>query len=209
MTTGLGKQAKTLTDTQLRSLLHYVETATRYPERNRLIVLLSFKAGLRAKEIAGLTWEMVTDAEGGVADAIALQNSASKGKRGGRVIPLHTDLRAALEALRAATFTSEDLELVAVKGFVIGFAKHNMDLASRAATVSYLFNKSWFPEMRFDGATSHSGRRTFITKAARTVSLVGGSLRDVQALAGHSSIAVTQRYVDQDPAAQRRLIDKL
>ena len=61
--------------------------------------LLSIKAGLRAKEIACLTWSMVTDADGQVAEMLALPNRASKGRGGGRMIPLNLTLRAALVAL--------------------------------------------------------------------------------------------------------------
>jgi integrase len=75
---GPGKQAKTLRKAELNRLLHHV-SASRHPERDRAMVLLSFKAGLRAKEIAGLTWSMVTDTSGELADAISLPNSASKG----------------------------------------------------------------------------------------------------------------------------------
>ena len=64
MTKGLARQAKTLTDTQFRALLRFVDEETRFPERNRVVVLLSFKSGLRAKEIACLTWGMLTDTEG-------------------------------------------------------------------------------------------------------------------------------------------------
>jgi integrase len=56
------------------------------------------------------------------------------------------------------------------------------------------------------GCSSHSGRRTFITRAARLVHKAGGSLRDVQLLAGHSSIQTTQRYIDGDSDAQRKLV---
>ena len=72
---------------------------SRYPERDRVIFLLSIKAGLRAKEMAALEWSMATDSQGSIGDAIALRNVASKGKNGGREIPLNRDLRAALEAL--------------------------------------------------------------------------------------------------------------
>ena len=206
MKNGLGKVAKTLTNSQIRALISHVERETRFPERNRLIVLLSFKAGFRAKEIASLTWGMVTDAEGNVGEAIALENSASKGKNGGRMIPMHSDLREAFEILHAH---EQDRNRVKPEAFVVTLAKGNMDQISRANSIHFLFNKDWFKKLGFSGASSHSGRRTFITSAARKVSTVGGSLRDVQALAGHSSIQTTQRYVDTDPEAQRRLIDKL
>src|SRR6266702_1995203 len=95
-----GKQAKIVSPTQERAILGYLET-TRYPHRDRVMFLLSMKAGLRAKEIASLTWAMVTDAEGQIAEALQLQNRASKGTTGGRTIPLHPDLQTARGASRA------------------------------------------------------------------------------------------------------------
>ena len=82
----LAKQAKILTKHQQDAVLGLI-ASTRYPVRNRVIFLLSVRAGLRAKEIASLTWAMVTDAEGVLADAISLTDAAAKGKRGGRVQP--------------------------------------------------------------------------------------------------------------------------
>jgi integrase len=96
-----GKQAKILTPKQEAALLRYLET-TRYPQRDTVLFLLSVKAGLRAKEIAALTWSMVTDAEGQVADTLHLEDRATKGQKGGRSIPLHPQLRAALTALHQA-----------------------------------------------------------------------------------------------------------
>ena len=58
----------------------------------------------------------------------------------------------------------------------------------------------------FEGASSHSGRRTFITRAAKKITEAGGSLRDVQQLAGHSSLATTQRYIEGDTEAKRKVI---
>jgi integrase/recombinase XerD len=60
-----------------------------------------------------------------------------------------------------------------------------------------------------EGCSSHSGRRTFITRAAKEVSVVGGSLRDVQQLAGHASLAMTQAYIEGDTEAKRKLIGRL
>jgi hypothetical protein len=107
-----GKQAKIVSPTQERAILEYLET-TRYPHRDRVMFLLSMKAGLRAKEIASLTWAMVTDVAGQIAEAIHLQNQASKGEAGGRTIPMHPrpvgapfpctpDLQDALTALQTA-----------------------------------------------------------------------------------------------------------
>ena len=90
-----GKQAKIVSPTQERAILGFLDT-TRYPRRDRVLFLLSMKAGLRAKEIASLTWAMVTDAAGQVGEAIHVPNRASKGKTGGRTIPMHPDLQAAL-----------------------------------------------------------------------------------------------------------------
>jgi integrase/recombinase XerC len=96
-----GKQAKMVSPTQERAMLGYLVT-TRYPHRDRVMFLLSMKAGLRAKEIASLTRAMVTDAAGQVAETIHLENRASKGKTGGRTIPMHLDPQAALIILQTA-----------------------------------------------------------------------------------------------------------
>src|SRR5271170_746372 len=85
-----GKHAKTLTKQQLAAALRRA-AQSRYPERDRVIVLLSLKAGLRAGEIAKLTWPMVVDAQGRIASHIELHDAAAK-KRSGRTIPLHPDL---------------------------------------------------------------------------------------------------------------------
>src|SRR4029077_8135591 len=98
---GQGRQAKILSDAQVRAAIGHVDSSSRYPERDRVMILLSVKAGLRAKEIACLTWSMVTDAQGELGEAIHLPNSASKGKNGGRTVPLNPALRQALADLRA------------------------------------------------------------------------------------------------------------
>ena len=86
-----GKQAKVLFDHHVQALLAYAQRS-RYPVRNRVIVLLSVKAGLRAGEIANLTWPMVVDPTGDIATYIELHDAAAK-IRSGRRVPLHNDLR--------------------------------------------------------------------------------------------------------------------
>jgi integrase/recombinase XerC len=73
------------------------------------------------------------------------------------------------------------------------------------ATVRLWFHRLYTP-LKMDGCSSHSGRRTFITRTARKVSQVGGSLRDVQDLTGHTSLAMTQRDIEGDTEAKRKLV---
>ncbi|MBS7706261.1 site-specific integrase [Chelatococcus asaccharovorans] len=68
------------------------------------------------------------------------------------------------------------------------------------------FFVSLYRELGLVGCSSHSGRRSFITQAARNLHRAGCSLRDVQVLAGHRSIETTQRYIDGDTDAQRKLV---
>ena len=197
----LTRRAKTLTDAQFRALLHFVETETLFPDRNRVIVLLAFKAGLRAKEVGGVTWGMLTDAEGELKNTVALENLATKGNSG-REIPLHKQLRDALAVLLGQARSRGP---VGPNDFVVTFRRGSSDLVTRSNTVQFLF-KDWFRRLGFERASSHSGRRTFITTAARRIFEVGGSLVDVQRLAGHSSVSLTQLYVDTDADAQRKVI---
>ena len=104
--TGLTKHAKTINPKMVIATLHYLDR-TRHPVRNRLIFLLSVKMGLRAKEIAHLTWSMILDAEGNFTDILTLDNSASKGNRGGRVIPLSQTIRDALRTLYDASIRKD------------------------------------------------------------------------------------------------------
>jgi integrase/recombinase XerC len=193
---GQGKQAKVLRARELQRLLNHV-SHTRHPERDRVMVLLTFKAGLRAKEVAGLTWSMVTDTTGELADAISLPNKASKGKGGGRTIPLHDDLRAALASLKAVRDDKARPHLPVV------YSERADGYSANAVAVWFLTR---FREIGIEGASSHSGRRTFITAAAKKITEAGGSLRDIQELAGHSSLATTQRYIQGDSAAKRNVI---
>jgi integrase len=153
---------------------------------------LSVKAGLRAGEIAKLTWDMVLDPSGEVSAAIELRDLAAK-KKSGRTIPFHDDLAAALTSWLAKTSRV---------GPVVG--------SERGGPMTPLSIVNWFKtayeSVGLAGCSSHSGRRTFITRAARLVHKAGGSLRDVQLLAGHRSIQTIQRYIDGDSEAQRRLV---
>jgi integrase len=193
-----GKQAKVLSATQQRLAVRSV-ARHRYSERDCVLLLLSLKAGLRAGEIAQLTWPMVLDAEGRVGDSIELADRAAK-MRSGRTIPLNPALRAALVLLR------NDRSSTDLTGPIIRSERRSSGMTAGSVV-------NWFAalyrKLGFTGCSSHSGRRTFITKAARVVTQCGGSLRDVQQLAGHRSIEQTQAYIEGDGVAKRRLVSLL
>jgi integrase len=150
------------------------------------------KAGLRAHEIASLTWDMVVGPTGQIGGVIELRDTAAK-NGSGRVIPMHRDLRCALENLRRVAAQSECV-VTSERG-----------RAMTPSSIVVWFNRA-FKNIGLKGCSSHSGRRTFVTRAARLVHKAGGSLRDVQLLAGHRSIETTQRYIDGDTDAQRKLV---
>ncbi len=168
----------------------------RYPHRNRVMVLLSVRAGLRAGEIAKLTWPMVLDPNRRVSDYIELANQAAKLGRGRRV-PIHPELKRALLALRRTRNDKLDAVLRSER--------------RRSLTAKSVVNwfKHLFRKLGMKGCSSHSGRRTFVTRAARLANTVGGSLRDVQVLVGHRSIRTTEAYIEGSSDAQRRLVRAL
>ncbi len=188
----VGKRAKILSPDHVEDLLVFA-AQTRAPIRNQVLVLLSVKAGLRASEIANLTWPMVLEPSGEIGCSLELQNRIAK-KGSGRVIPIHPDLHAALIKLACLT--------PLINGSIIRSERGG---PMRPVSIVCWFAKA-YRAIGLEGCSSHSGRRTFITWAARLVHKAGGSLRDVQLLAGHRSIQTTQRYIDGDTDAQRKLV---
>lgn len=195
----IGRQAKIFTPYDLKLLLK-VARKGRFSQRNELMVLLAVRAALRACEIANLTWEMVLDANGRISQTIEIRDSIAK-RGSGRRVPMHPDIKKALLALRRQRQTADlKSDITIVRSQKGGSLKANSVV-------------NWFlaacREAKLKGCSSHSGRRTFITNAARGAHRVGASLRDVQLLAGHRSIETTQGYIDGDSNAQRRLVSLL
>lgn len=185
--------AKVLEPADLRRVLKHI-TNTRHPTRNRVMVLLSFKAGLRACEIAGLTWPMVLTSAGKLGPIINVSRHIAKQGRARRV-PMHHELSAALASLHAEAGRPRE-------GPVIG-SERQRHMTARSVVNWF---RDTYAKLDLDGCSSHSGRRTFITRSARILARTGGSLRDIQELAGHQAITTTERYIAGDRDAQRKLI---
>ena len=188
--------AKALESEDVRRLLEHV-CDQRHPARNRVIILLSFKAGLRACEIAGLDWSMVLASDNRVGSHLRVARYIAK-MGSARDIPMHKQLATALERLHRAAGRPRD-------GPVI---RSERDRAMTARSIVNWFGRL-YRELELTGCSSHSGRRTFITAAARVLAGTGGSLRDVQELAGHRALTTTERYIEGNREAQRKLIARL
>jgi len=192
----LKKRAKILSKKELTQVLDHIKNK-RYPIRDKVMVLLSFKAGLRAMEIANLKWEMVTDASGNIDECINLTDDSSKGDSGG-VIHMNHELKDALSELYALTSPSLD-------SYVI---KSSRGTKMYPCNVAHWF-KDIYKTLRLNGCSSHSGRRTFITSLARDISKYGGSIKDVQMIARHKSLYMTQTYIEHDVDAIRKVIQSI
>jgi integrase len=199
-------QAKTLEDSSLAELLNKIGVESERPVVDRAAFLLSFLAGLRVQEIAGLRWSenllgpngafrteefRVPGAKGRMKSDVrpVLFIGSDIGKYGSsRTISMHPALVKHLTILRE--------ENIPGPWVIPGGKPHaSSDIKARAHALKMRINR-FYAKIGFDGCSSHSGRRTFITKAARTANNVGCSLADVQKMAGHRQLVTTQAYID-------------
>ena len=196
---GIGKQSKTLNKTQIQMVRTFLRNQ-RNGLRDETIFLLSVKSGLRSKEISLLSWKMVSKSDETIDDFINLPNSSSKGN-GGRIIPLHKDIKENLNFM-----LEEHRKLYGFdqnKSFIVRTERTPF---TTSQTIVNMFQK-WYGKLGLLGCSSHSGRRTFITETSKKISLVGGSLRDIQMMVGHQSLQTTQRYIEGDSESQKKVID--
>ena len=174
-------QAKTLTKQELKRVLDYNNGCERHSERNRAMILFTFYCGMRIGEVVSLRIADVINEQGEVLDEIKLAATQTKGNKARTI---HVPARMQKE----------------LKNYIAGLKSHaQADFLFRTQkskrftsnTATQLLQRI-YERSGIAGATSHSGRRTFITELANK----GVSVRVLAALAGHSSIATTQRYID-------------
>jgi integrase/recombinase XerD len=189
------KQAKLLTEAEFRRLTAIVN-ALRYQTRNHTIVALSFYAGLRACEIAALRVGDVFDDFGRVKDTIYLSADQTKGSDSATVL-VNTKLRRQL-----AKFAKQYPVHTSNRSVPLLFSAKGGGFT--AQTIVNLF-KRLYQLAGIDGASSHSGRRQFVTQLADR----GINARLVQVLARHKHLSTTQRYIDVNENALRNAVELL
>lgn len=189
------KQARVLTEQEQRRLLAVIAD-TRYASRNRIAFLLSYMGGLRVGEIALLKVSDVLDCEGRVREQVRLSAKITKGGHA-RTVFVNDRLRKEIERYAAGLSDKQrQLErplLVTQKGKAF------------TANVLCQLMRSIYKQAGFDGASSHSGRRWFITKLAHS----GVSAKVIMTLAGHKHLGTTQRYIDVNDDMMRQAVSML
>ncbi|PYE37666.1 integrase/recombinase XerD [Rhizobium sp. PP-WC-1G-195] len=188
------KQARVLTDAEFKRLLAVV-AQTKHAGRNRLALMLSHLAGLRVGEIAALTVRDVVDAEGRVREQLRLRAEITKGGHA-RVVFLNEKLRREIARHQSDWPDCRDADAP--------FLLTQKRTAFSANTLCQLMGQL-YKSAGLDGATSHSGRRWFITRLAHS----GVSPKVIMTLAGHRNLTTTQRYIDVRDDMMKAAVDLL
>lgn len=185
-------QAKTLKDSELKKVLNLCQIG-RHAHRNRIMLLISFWSGMRVGEIASLKIHDVLNSDNTVKSEVWLKSEQTKGKHGRKVM-IGEKLRKEIDAyIHSLKHTERHCPLIYSQRNKDGFTSNNLGQE---------FIKL-FQSAGLDGATSHSGRRTFITNLANK----GIGVRILQTLAGHRSMATTQLYIDVNDDMLRSAVD--
>ncbi len=189
----MAKQAKTLTQADIRKVIDY--TATRkHCARNRALVLTTYLSGMRVGEVASLQYRDVVDSEGSIRNEIRLSAEQTKGNEA-RIVFINEKLRKELEQY-IKVYQPKN---VGCKFFYSQKAESD---GFTANTLTQFFH-FLYKRSGVDGASSHSGRRTFITNLANK----GISVRVLASLAGHKNIGTTQCYIDVNDDMKRRAVE--
>lgn len=176
------RRAKILDPKDLEKVLKTIDTTSKFPLRDKLVVLLTAKSGLRVMEVARLRWHHVTNADGTIAKHISLMSDVTKRGRE-RTVPMHDMIRDLLKEYRSRNAAADRLFRFRLT-------------AKRPEHALVMWFKRLYEKVGLEGCSSHSGRRTFITSMGRIMNNHQCSLKDIQLLAGHANIATTESYLE-------------
>lgn len=191
----MSKQAKTLTNDEIRKVLDYVATR-KHSERNRAMIYTIFNTGMRVSELANLRFKDVVDSDGAVKREIRLNAEDTKTKEA-RVVfvndKLHKELTRYVMLYKPVSTNVKFF--YSQKRASDGYSANTL-----AQFFHYLFNRAGIA-----GASSHSGRRSFITNLANK----GVGVRVIMGLSGHKALSSVQCYIDCNDDMKRKAINLL
>ena len=197
-------QAKVLTEKEIKKVIKVIESK-RHASRNRCMFMMTHMSGARISEVASLRICDVLAKDGSIKSEVYLSAQQTKGSKG-RTLYLSDKLREEISLYLKTRFKLKDLLPVTMTDTVRALFANQKDChrGFSASTACQMFHY-WYKEAKIDGASSHSGRRGFITNLANK----GVHVRILQELAGHSSIAVTQKYIDVNQDKLKMAIEML
>jgi len=184
-------QAKTLTPKELRRVLVSIASSP-HSARNRLMLLMTHWAGMRVGEVAALQIEDVQNVDGSVKHEIRLDVAQTKGKHA-RVVFVNDRLRKEIGLYLRGMEVRNNSDLLFSTQKRAAFSANTL-----CQTLNTIYRRAGI-----EGATSHSGRRSFIT----TLASKGIGVRVLASLAGHRSIATTQAYIDVNDEMKRAAVE--
>ena len=189
----MSKQAKTLSAVELRRVLDYVATR-KHSARNRAMLLTTHYAGLRVGEVAALRYSDVVEADGDIRSEVHLAAHQTKNKHARNVFlneKLRKELRLYVNTTKPSNSNSK-----------LFYSQKQTSDGFTANTLTQFFHYL-YKNVGLDGASSHSGRRTFITNLASR----GVGVRVLMSLAGHRNISTTQAYIDVNDDMKRKAVE--
>lgn len=183
-----------------KQILAYLAT-TQTPHRDKVMFFLSIKAALRAGEIAQLCWHHVLNWRGDAIDDVMRISDDIAKRGGGREFDMPKDLIIALKKHFETSGKPNPSQRIIL-------SSHKKPMTPNGITLKFRY---WFKDrMKIEGQySSHSGRRTAITKMAQKINLCGGSLYDVSIIVGHNNLTSTQAYIVGNRAAQKKVLNLL
>jgi len=187
-------QARALNAAEMEQVLTHVN-AGRHAHRNRCFILLTHLAGMRVGEVASLRWVDVLTADGHIKEEIRLLPEMTKGKHA-RTVFISTRLREELQ--RYADIYRRSAPLECPLFYSQKDARKGFTANSLTQTVAKLYRGAGL-----DGATSHSGRRSFLTNLANK----GTAIHLLRTLAGHRSISTTATYLYSSPTQLKAAVE--
>ena len=197
-------QAKVLTEKEIKKVVKLIESK-RHSTRNRCMFLLTHGSGMRIGEVSSLRICDVLANDASIKSQVYLSAQQTKGSKG-RTVYLSDKMREEINLYLKTRFKLNDLLAVTLTDTSRALFANQKDChrGFSASTACQMFHY-WYKEAKIEGASSHSGRRGFITNLANK----GVHVRILQELAGHSSIAVTQKYIDVNHDKLRIAVEML
>jgi len=186
-------QAKTLTKEEITRVLDYISTR-RFAPRNRAMMLLTHLAGLRIGEVPCLRWSDVINQDGTVKDEIRLLPDMTKGRHA-RTVFVNIRLREELAAYAAQAKCVD-------RGYPFFASQKSIRSGFGANSLAQAFSLL-YEGAGVEGASSHSGRRTFLTNLANK----GTAIHILKTLAGHRSISTTAAYLYSSPSQLKAAVE--